>query len=195
MDRMVRFHAWEAEQALRLMHNESIRTGYNIETFTLIVDASHWHLGLATMDAYTFIKGMATTDSDHNPERLGMMVVINAPMMLSVAWKVIQGVLDEVQKSKIKIMSDRREWEPLLLSIIDKDQIPAEYGGNAANWRMEDGYSSMEPPSHPPAATSGTCQELAAAVAAPSSDALSVNQAEATSIASVADLEDTKTTV
>lgn len=153
MDRMVRFHAWEAEQALRLMHDESISTGYNIETFTLIVDAAQWHIGLATMDAYTFIKGMATTDSDHNPERLGMMVVINAPMMLSVAWRVIQGVLDDVQKAKIKIMSDRREWGPLLLSIMDKDQIPAEYGGDAPDWCAEDGYSSMEPPSRPQVTT------------------------------------------
>ena len=97
------------------------------------------------MDAYTFIKGMATTDSDHNPERLGMMIVINAPVMLSVAWRVIQGVLDDVQRVKIKILSDPKQWQPLLLSIIDKDQIPIEYGGEAPYWKPEDGYSSMEP--------------------------------------------------
>mmetsp|Transcript_4398 Transcript_4398/g.4521 ORF Transcript_4398/g.4521 Transcript_4398/m.4521 type:complete len:308 (+) Transcript_4398:211-1134(+) len=152
MERMVRFHAWEAEQALRLMHEQSVATGYNIETFILIIDAADWHIGLATMDAYTFIKGMATTDSDHNPERLGKMIVINAPTMLSVAWRVIQGVLDDVQKAKIKILSNQRDWLPELLEIIDIDQIPQQYGGNAPDPVLEDAFSSMEPPSTPPVA-------------------------------------------
>ena len=40
MDRLIRFHGWEAEQATRLLYEKSKITGYNIETFTLIVDAA-----------------------------------------------------------------------------------------------------------------------------------------------------------
>jgi hypothetical protein len=46
---------------------------------------------------------MASTDGDHYPERLGTCIVINAPFMLSFAWKIIQGFLDDVQKAKIGI--------------------------------------------------------------------------------------------
>lgn len=63
---------------------------YNIETFMLVIDAAGWHLGLGTSDAFVFIKSMATTDSDHYPERLGTLVVINAPSVLAFAWNIIQ---------------------------------------------------------------------------------------------------------
>eukprot|EP01039_Chlorochromonas_danica_P007280 gene7280-8056_t len=146
MDRLLRFHAWETEQALRNMYSQSKEHGYNIETFVLIVDAAGWGLRLATGEAYSFIKGMATTDSDHYPERLGTMIVINAPSMLSVAWRVIQAFLDPVTRQKIRIISRRSEWEPLLRTYIDVDQIPKQYGGNAPDPTAEQAITGMNPP-------------------------------------------------
>jgi hypothetical protein len=67
MQRLLRFHAWEAEQSIRHMRIKSAETGYNIETFVAVVDAQGWSMRLATSDAFAFIKGMATTDSDHYP--------------------------------------------------------------------------------------------------------------------------------
>lgn len=73
---------------------------------------------------------MASTDGDHYPERLGTLIVINAPAVLSYAWKVIQGILDDVQKAKIGIYgTNPEEWRPVLFEIIEKDQVPVEYGG------------------------------------------------------------------
>jgi large-conductance mechanosensitive channel len=73
---------------------------------------------------------MISTDGNHYPERLGTLVVINAPAMLSWTWKVIQGFLDDVQKAKIGIYgTDPNEWRPVLFKIIDKDQVPVSYGG------------------------------------------------------------------
>ena len=74
---------------------------------------------------------MASTDGDHYPERLGSLVVINAPAVLSWAWKAIQNLLDDVQREKIGIYgTDPNEWRPVLLKIVDRDQIPVSYGGN-----------------------------------------------------------------
>lgn len=74
---------------------------------------------------------MISTDGNHYPERLGTLVVINAPAMLSWTWKIIQGFLDDVQKAKIGIYgTDPKEWMPVLFKIIDKDQVPVSYGGN-----------------------------------------------------------------
>jgi hypothetical protein len=58
MQKLINFHAWESEQLLRLMHERSKETGLNIETFTVIVDASGWTISQATRDAYTFIRGV-----------------------------------------------------------------------------------------------------------------------------------------
>lgn len=57
MERLIRFHAWETEQSLRMMYEQSAKTGYNIETFVLVIDAAGWNMGLATSDAFAFIKG------------------------------------------------------------------------------------------------------------------------------------------
>ena len=70
-------------------------------------------------------------DSDHYPERLGSVIIINAPAMLSWAWRIVQGFLNDSQKSKIRIFGcDAEEWQAVLLETIGEDQIPAAYGGN-----------------------------------------------------------------
>lgn len=146
MQQLIRFHAWETEQALHSMHKFSRLHGYNIETFVLVIDAAGWNMSLATSDAFTFIKGMVSTDSDHYPERLGTMIIVNAPSVLSFAWNIIQGFLDPVTKSKIRILSRREEWQPLLLQYIEKDQIPIQYGGTAPDLSAEEALQSMNPP-------------------------------------------------
>lgn len=42
MERLLNFHAWESEQLLRLMHEKSDAMNINVETFTIIIDASGW---------------------------------------------------------------------------------------------------------------------------------------------------------
>lgn len=146
MDRLIRFHAWETEVALHRMYSKSKAMDYNIETFVVVIDAAGWGMRLATNDAFTFIKGMAVTDSDHYPERLGTLLVINAPSMLAVAYRVIQGFLDNIQKQKIRIMgTDRNEWLPVLLEYIDIDQIPMQYGGTAPDPTPDEAINSMNP--------------------------------------------------
>lgn len=81
---------------------------------------------------------MISTDGNHYPERLGTLVVINAPAMLSWTWKIIQGFLDDVQKAKIGIYgTDPNEWMPVLFKIIDKDQVPVSYGGNTLYYTVD----------------------------------------------------------
>jgi hypothetical protein len=151
LESLVRFHAWESEQSLRLMEQKSQEIGYTIETFVIIIDALGWSLGLATSEAFAFIKSMASVDSDHYPERLGLCIIINAPSMLSFSWRVIAGFLDDVTKAKIKILgTDPNEWRPVLLSVIDEDQIPKMYGGTAPDLDGNMALLSMNPPPNAP---------------------------------------------
>jgi CRAL/TRIO domain/CRAL/TRIO, N-terminal domain len=146
MERLIRFHAWESEQALRLMKEKSKATGFNIETFVIVIDAAGWSLKLATSDAFTFIKGMAVTDSAYYPERLGKLIVINAPAALAIAWRVISTFLDDVQRAKINILpSDQKVWLPVLTEAMDIREIPSRYGGLAADLSAEDAINSLNP--------------------------------------------------
>lgn len=128
------------------MNNSSKESGFNIETSLVVIDAAGWHLGLATSDAMRFIQGMVSTDSDHFPERLGAVIIINAPSVLSIAWRVISTFLDNVTRMKVQIISNNNDWLPVLLSLIDEDQIPVQYGGTFPDPDPERGYDSMNPP-------------------------------------------------
>jgi len=78
------------------------------------------------------------------------MFIINAPSMLSFAWRIIQGFLDKVTKEKIHILSSNPlEWKPVLLQHIDENQIPQMYGGTATNLTAEYALLSMNPPLTP----------------------------------------------
>jgi uncharacterized protein YdbL (DUF1318 family) len=154
MERLIRFHAWESEQAIRKMHEKSRELDCNIETFVIIIDAAGWSLRLATGQAMTFIKGMAITDSGHYPERLGKLIVINAPQTLAIAWRVISTFLDDVQRAKINILADRKDWFPALLETMHISQIPKQYGGEAPDFAAEEAFQSLDPPK--PAGTSIT---------------------------------------
>lgn len=146
MERLVRFHAWESEQAIRKMREKSDELHCNIETFVIIIDAAGWSLRLATGQAMTFIKGMAMTDSAHYPERLGKLIVINAPAALAIAWRIISTFLDDIQRAKIKILADKKEWFPVLLETMDISQIPRMYGGEAPDYSAEEAFRSLDPP-------------------------------------------------
>lgn len=58
MRQLINYHIWESEQLLRVMLEKSQETGMNIETFSVVVDASGWTLSQATREAYFFIKGV-----------------------------------------------------------------------------------------------------------------------------------------
>eukprot|EP01038_Epipyxis_sp_PR26KG_P013045 gene13045-17482_t len=146
IENLIRFHAWEAEQLLLRMNNLSKQKNINIETFMIVIDAAGWSLKLATRDAFTFIKGMANTDSDHYPERLGSLIVINAPAALAYAYRIIQTFLDPVQKQKINIVgTNPTECLAALQQHIDLSEIPECYGGNAPNLSPIEAINSMNP--------------------------------------------------
>eukprot|EP00048_Salpingoeca_helianthica_P000203 m.39946 g.39946 ORF g.39946 m.39946 type:complete len:438 (-) comp10231_c0_seq2:25-1338(-) len=129
IDNLVRFHVWCTERQLQLLGSQSAKLGHNIETMLFVIDAAGWTVRLATQDAFRYLKGIADMDSAHYPERLGGVVIVNAPWALDMAWRVVQVWLDARTKAKVHIL--RRGANEALRQLIDVSQIPADYGGDA----------------------------------------------------------------
>jgi hypothetical protein len=144
MSTLVRFHCWETEMALQRCEENCEKYQRNIEQFSVIVDAEGWGLRLATSNAMTFIKEMAYADNNYYPERLGKMIIVNAPMVLSGVWAVIQTFLDADTKAKIQIISKPEIWKGKIQEIIDINQIPAHYGGKAPDLTPEEKARTLE---------------------------------------------------
>lgn len=139
VEKALDYHTWYNEFLSSKLGERSIAEGRTVDTFCFVVDAQGWYLGLATRVAYSYLKGMAVSDAAHYPERLGKVIVINAPTLLNVAWKIISGWLDPVTKAKVYITGGEKEWRPVLDELIDREQLIDEYGGLAKSERPRDG--------------------------------------------------------
>lgn len=129
LDGLLNLHLWQQEYSLRQCALQGARTGHAVETIVAVFDATDWAMKLATRTAYSFLKGMADLDNVHYPERLGAIVVINAPYMLAFVWKIVSTWLDERTKQKIFIKRGKDDYLPVLKQLMDDDQIPQEFGG------------------------------------------------------------------
>lgn len=133
-DLLARFHIWQNERAVQRLRAQSDSQLRNVETWQIVIDAAGWHLGLATRGALSFLRKIAGIDSDHYPERLGRLTIINAPWVLTGTWMLIRSWLDARQQGKTNIMSGKKSWERVLQDEDDgipKHQLPQMYGGGA----------------------------------------------------------------
>lgn len=76
--------------------------------------------GLTCMD-YPALRKLFTLMTDHYPERLGLCLVMNAPLIFSGCWPIIRSWLDENTASKIKFVNAESIAEHLDPSILPDD--------------------------------------------------------------------------
>lgn len=60
-------------------------------------------------------------------ETMGILFVINAPMLFTAVWSVIKGWLDEATVKKIHILGS--SYKDKLLEWVDPENLPVQYGG------------------------------------------------------------------
>eukprot|EP00466_Bigelowiella_natans_P009741 jgi/Bigna1/137800/aug1.41_g12508 len=131
IENLVDYHLWQMEHYVDLIHENTKKCDHLVETLTMVIDAKDWRLSLFTNESTKFLYRISKIDSDHFPERLGRLIVVNAPYVLSVAWKVIRGWLDPKTQQKIQIVRGPEEYEPVLKGLIDEAELCEEYGGKA----------------------------------------------------------------
>ena len=138
VDTLLRFHVFETEMALRAGCCSSRLNDCNIEQITLVVDAAGWGMHLATRDMIEFIKGIVAIDNAHYPERMGQMLVVNAPWSLSGMWQMVSVLLEPITRAKIQIISSESLWKQKLFEIVDRRVVPRSFGGEAPDFTPEE---------------------------------------------------------
>lgn len=103
--------------------------GRTINKTLSILDLQGVTMAKLNSETLNFVKCIAQVDSDNYPETMGLMLIINAPGIFQVAWKMIKGFLDPRTVSKIEIFGDKSTWKPRLAELVDDDQLPAELEG------------------------------------------------------------------
>mmetsp|Transcript_11923 Transcript_11923/g.14415 ORF Transcript_11923/g.14415 Transcript_11923/m.14415 type:complete len:395 (+) Transcript_11923:60-1244(+) len=131
LDGMVSYHLWMNEQACRRLGQQSIKYGKPIDKFVCIFNAVGFTPTCMRNGAMTFLKEIAGMDQAHYPERLGCIIIVNAPRLISLVWNVVRTYLDPVTRDKIHIHASETEWRPIINRMIDDDQLVETLGGNA----------------------------------------------------------------
>ena len=82
-------------------------------------------------DVIDFVKKTSSFTAAHYPERSGTIFVINVPSWFNIIWKVVSPMADEVTRRKIRILRGKENILNDLLTRIDMDNIPCDYGGQS----------------------------------------------------------------
>ena len=82
---------------------------------------------------------MNNIDAYHSPERMGAMLIINAPTIVYTFYSMISYLLDDRTANKIRIFASEEQWRPELLKLVDPSQLPPEYGGTGTS-KLHEAY-------------------------------------------------------
>jgi len=102
--------------------------GHPVETFCTILDLKNVSLS-NFYSVKDYISQASSIGQDRYPETMGKFYIINAPWAFAAVWAVIKPWLDEVTVNKINILKSS-EYQAKLLSQIDKENLPVEFGGS-----------------------------------------------------------------
>ena len=127
--KLVQYHVWTQEHTLSAAARQSEAMGRHIERVVVVIDAKDWYVSLFSSAAREYLRGLADMDSAHYPERLGAVVIVNSPLLLSTAWAVIRVWLDDRTTKKVRMLRGPDDYEPVLRELIGDDQLLKEYGG------------------------------------------------------------------
>jgi len=125
------------EKGFRIMDESK-----GVETFCLLVDYKNY--SSRHMDMKTNLHVLHYM-LNHLPERLGVCLFLDPPLLFWVGWKVMSPFLNEVTLSKVKFVysktaKDGKRHCPELFEFISQDVLEAEYGGRSTKVYNYDAY-------------------------------------------------------
>jgi len=121
-------HVWGQEHQIRRCEESAAARGLpagSIERFTTLMDLKG--MSMSHRACLKFTKKITEWDEKYYPERMGYVIVVNAPTIFSFFWAIVKPWLNPVTKSKIVFVKGDDYTD--LHKLIDPAQLPARYGG------------------------------------------------------------------
>jgi len=95
-----------------------------------IVDLMHLTSSQVSKTAIDALKNMFVPAACF-PEILNKLIVLNAPGFFSFVWRIVKVFLHPRTARKVEIFSDTEKGKRRLKELIDSENIPSDYGGQA----------------------------------------------------------------
>lgn len=131
-DELLIRHIKIVETSSEICRRQSEKLGYRLTKTVVVQDLSKFPY-FVEFSGFRFIQRMVKSDEENYPETLKKIFIINAPIYFTAVWTVIKPWLDPVVLSKVEILGTN--YLPALLTMIDIEEIPVEFGGKkVVNW-------------------------------------------------------------
>lgn len=104
------------------------RAGRVINQSFVIMDMDGFSLRKWNGQTQAMLSRLIKVLSDHYPETMGVLFIINAPGVFTAVWRVVKSLLDPGTAKKITILG--RDYHEQLFEHIDPNDLPAFLGGN-----------------------------------------------------------------
>jgi len=130
VEKILQLHVRNSENTARLCGKQSSKLGRDVPNALIIMDTEGWDPNnLRSKGAFEWARGLAKIDQEHYPERMGQLLIINAPSSVHYFYKAASWMLPEKARNQVRILGGRETWEPALLELIEASQLPPQYGG------------------------------------------------------------------
>lgn len=130
-----RIEAFSIQKYERLIHvilpGCSRAAGRRVEQTCFIIDLKNFKSSKMTSKTWDLVKMMSKIGSNYYPETLGVMFIVNAPVIFYGIWNVAKYFLEEETRQKIHILGSKYHKE--LLEYVNEEDLPDFLGGKATS--------------------------------------------------------------
>ena len=127
VDTFVNFEVAMMERSKWLNGVQRARKKHHVEEYFSIIDLEGFGMSMMKPSVWEFMRTIASQLGDNYPEQNGGMYIINSPWVFKMVWRVVTTFVDAATCAKIKILGS--DYKKVLLSKVDKEYLPKEYGG------------------------------------------------------------------
>jgi len=108
-------------------------TSKGVESFTLLVD--YQGFGRRNLDTKTNMDSLHYL-INHCPERMGLSLFLDPPLLFWVGWKVLSPFLSQATLNKVRFIysttKDGRRVFPEIAEFIDNEELEEDFGGSSS---------------------------------------------------------------
>jgi hypothetical protein len=129
---MVQNHIWVMEKSLDLAVTQSEKEGKPITDQIFFFNMAGLGLRHLHGDVMDSVKECFTIDEKYYPELVQVALVINAPRIFTLLFKLVSPFVDPDTLAKTKILGT--DWMDEALKYVEPENLPAEWGGKGPKW-------------------------------------------------------------
>jgi len=141
-DALMRYHIKTMEFQSQLVQAATYCECTHIETTFVIIDGKDFSFSKSfNRKSRRFFGKLIDIDSNHYPETLGKLVLVNAPPSVMTVWSFMKPFIDAKTKQRIFIHKDGEKAKEILKSCMSEEYIPVAYGGRMADEELFSNYT------------------------------------------------------